>query len=1696
MAARRRTTKAEAEELFVFDHESDSDSGSNPDGLNGGLGGPRFFYNSNSSVPNQLDAGAPLIDFLDEPLSSALDAPLPTPNVLVPAIPTIPASNETQHPDLIDVFSPLVSQLPISPNDVTLNIAHDRGSLEITVGELMARLERVEKLQTMFNDLEHAYKKLSRHNTRLNEIIIENTVLSEGVSVGDESSLSQFQSILSTQKSQFLELTISNERQREELVVLNEKSRKNVLELDTKSKEIESLQAEVFALNEQMRGIKATEISSESQSTSRRGSGLATDPISSTRTTNGPVQATLPAATTPAPQKQSPTSNSPSSIIATTSSFFSTFRAKAVAATTPTTQPTNVLEENSQAVSSESVDLLLESPETEEEVTAKDLSAGTTLQLKFQIRQLTAALRKASDERDRAVSKVKDLQQHNHSVRSRQNSAAGVAMFQRHNSLTLAPATASEKAWNSDDGESEDSVDELVDAARRSSKSVLVAIDVNASNIPESNSTTTRYLLEMADSTVFPTSDEITKESSERSGPDSTIASLRLEIEALTEQNAELVEANKKLRSSMSATSSIVRKRASFTAISAPSRTGSIDGVNDAQVSGLEGILLEKEEIIKSLNARIATIAKDHQTSLDTISSLETRISEVESERVRVQKELDTVDERNAQNLDAMAAVNEVTVKSLESDVENHKRMLNTERELVQKLREQIKSLVEEKLNLQVELKGAEAQKRAAVSASQGAIDGHVAANNAKKKAVEEAELAKAQLKEVEKKLSETLQSLSGVTMTRDEHAKQIKSDSELLKSLKEELEVAQANHKEAVTKTEKAFAIIRKLKTEAEMKTKEHDDLEKDVIAARANLQRAQDQMKNMESELEKSKNQISVLENDVLILRASSSSTENLSENALVTHDAAALNEQYEERIKSLQLRVDELMSFNESLRAATKKSDDESISDPLSEPTVACTHENVEALKETIESLRSQLRAVVPKEMTLSKELDQTKATLEETKVKFHTLRDLNKDMDAKLAAAQVAQQEAVNKTEKAFAVVRKMKNDSEMRQKEVDQMKVKHSEELEAANNALRKAELELDSLKGEMLLGTTTSENEHELKSKVDELNSENEKLSGVRRILESRVSALESQLNSKSVNSLLVEADTLSNSEITRSGRTPETNGQIPDSITSDKQFVELSTRLKLADEALSVAKASIASHSEELLAKENEINQIKSKLSEEEEKKNKSIQLLRNMKAKILKLEDMVQSRDTELVTQRVKRLNNLILLFQLAVRGELSDLRSNASTGVAERDIKLLNLTKQVDELTMRIRKQNDDIFLLEKQNGAKNAETEEANSRVKEMKAKLERAVAERDSLQEAANSSASELGSLRGTFALQTNQVSQLGERIKDLEERIATLDEELETSKRLFESKSIEHEQLKLRTSELEKLCYEAERNFGSNTDEVDALRREIMQLRRDVAKHAKTIRDKENSLLAVKQEKDVVDEMLVRNEKECEGLKAELVRLRQQMDDFIAKEEEWKAALHQMELLKSGKEHEILTRTEGLRSRCMELEKVVDDCKARESHLLKLNKSLKDEVRKLARSIGISTPLTSPPLSHQNSGVDQSEVALANTNSPAVNDVPRSSLSSQFDLSGSSSMANNPQTAGSPIRGSAPFFLPLSRKNSASSLNFSSTSAKLPPNEEYLKNVVLRFVESKRDTKMQMIPALGVLLRLTPEEMKRVQRCI
>ncbi|KAI9364508.1 hypothetical protein DFJ73DRAFT_934418 [Zopfochytrium polystomum] len=579
-------------------------------------------------------------------------------------------------------------------------------------------------------------------------------------------------------------------------------------------------------------------------------------------------------------------------------------------------------------------------------------------------------------------------------------------------------------------------------------------------------------------------------------------------------------------------------------------------------------------------------------------------------------------------------------------------------------------------------------------------------------------------------------------------------------------------------------------------------------------------------------------------------------------------------------------------------------------------------------------------------------------------------------------------------------------------------------------------------------------------------------------------------------------------------------------------QLATLSNRVKAAELEAAQAKSQVVQKDREIASREETLVALRKQVAEEEEKKNKSIQLLRNTKARILKLEETLQTRDSEIA----------------AARAELDQNRASAAATLRDREIQMTSLTRQVEDMALRLRSQKEEVVELERRRGERDAEYEALNWKLQDLNVQHTALKTERDSLRDQDEKRRAELESIRSLLATQASQLAVWPARSAELEQRIATLDGELETSKRLFETKSIEAEALKFKVSELERSMYETEVSAGTQAGDLEALRRDIDRLKKELAAALKDLRTKEGVATDLSKRLEAASSSLHDKESHIAQLSNDAAALREQL---VQVQKNAEAERKQLELEEAAWKQRIAVSERSKREaveKLKEKELLFQETSQRETQLAKLNKTLKDEVRKLSRAVGVPTPVTTPPVTSRPSVIDERDLVAANAGA-----APSSSgLSSSSSSSSSALQQQQPHPSFAPA---IPSSLALSLSNSSSSSSFPSSSPPASPSTssfpsssssaptavgsstaaavanhygsrapslsserpgsptrsearwagsppigdqelslEYLRNVFVKFVESNKTKKSQMMPALAMLLKLSPEESRRIQR--
>lgn len=201
----------------------------------------------------------------------------------------------------------------------------------------------------------------------------------------------------------------------------------------------------------------------------------------------------------------------------------------------------------------------------------------------------------------------------------------------------------------------------------------------------------------------------------------------------------------------------------------------------------------------------------------------------------------------------------------------------------------------------------------------------------------------------------------------------------------------------------------------------------------------------------------------------------------------------------------------------------------------------------------------------------------------------------------------------------------------------------------------------------------------------------------------------------------------------------------------------------------------------------------FKEKLVAEEEKKSKSVNLLRHSKTKIMKLES-----DLKNAMEQLKGSNSLAAQFETLLQQNLAH---------SENVQKLQNAAKQSEIIIQNLRANLEE----EKERHF------QAFSHVNEIEAIN---IGLEVKYEEDMKKNIIELESLRNENKSLQVQFQEWNSRIHGHDSSLDALEQDLEVSKRLFQTKSIENDSLKMRISELEGKLYEASFELGNNTENI------------------------------------------------------------------------------------------------------------------------------------------------------------------------------------------------------------------------------------------------------------------------------------
>ncbi|KAG8989260.1 hypothetical protein FRB93_003700 [Tulasnella sp. JGI-2019a] len=510
------------------------------------------------------------------------------------------------------------------------------------------------------------------------------------------------------------------------------------------------------------------------------------------------------------------------------------------------------------------------------------------------------------------------------------------------------------------------------------------------------------------------------------------------------------------------------------------------------------------------------------------------------------------------------------------------------------------------------------------------------------------------------------------------------------------------------------------------------------------------------------------------------------------------------------------------------------------------------------------------------------------------------------------------------------------------------------------------------------------------------------------------------------------------------------------------------------------------------------DLSKAKDQVKDEEDKRTKAISLLKTVRTKLVKAEKDREDFGREKDDMRLERD---------ASRGEVNALRAETERmrGDRERELGVLRGGFERDLTAMRERMEKEaatrkgqfelDVITI-KASHAKELNTR--SNRITQLESTIRTLTQEKDAMFDSNQLRQAEVESAQSHLEALTNQNHELQYQLREANDRITVLmSEEMyennsnaaasssrphlgerENSNPFFPS-SPSHDspaelacllsetegkyearlsdmREKVRTMEKERNDSEEEwsRNLSERGKEVERLKRLMMDKEREFRDKARDFSDSENRIAAL--ERKVVEMSLEGEElkKAAEVTKKELEHAREA--EASTKEDK----------------HEVTVRVAAL-------ERLVEEFKSRDTQLRSNNKTLREELRKVQNSAALLERQRNP-------GVGYWSSALPSPRMSSPSEPPRSNVTTNGHgaLTPNRVSSPAPSESGSTVRRT-------STSSNSTSTNGGTGESEEAVNLEYLRNVIIQFLENEK-MRPDLVRVLSIILRFTPQETRRL----
>ncbi|KAL1683836.1 hypothetical protein EV122DRAFT_200636 [Schizophyllum commune] len=480
------------------------------------------------------------------------------------------------------------------------------------------------------------------------------------------------------------------------------------------------------------------------------------------------------------------------------------------------------------------------------------------------------------------------------------------------------------------------------------------------------------------------------------------------------------------------------------------------------------------------------------------------------------------------------------------------------------------------------------------------------------------------------------------------------------------------------------------------------------------------------------------------------------------------------------------------------------------------------------------------------------------------------------------------------------------------------------------------------------------------------------------------------------------------------------------------RQVEEAEALVKASQSSISQGEFTVAAHKAEIDKLKADVAKANSLVKEEEEKRVKAISLLKSVRQKLVKAE-----KDREEAAAQTQK-----------EAAERTRLQKELEAANSEREKAVAGLKAQFDKETAALRERFErDTAALRSQfeldainaQASHNAELAAKNGQIAALEGSVQALSRDKNAFFEQAELRQAELESSQTALEALRSQNTELEYQIRELQDRLALAAEEVASSPvQQIPTIAVAPLASPPPTSDL---SVRLEAKVADLTRAVEMLERERSE---SEAQWSRKLREKTAEVESLRGTLGGAAEVKARGEAEAAELRAVVEKLKEEgkalrvqvkdLQEVIAKRDELEGASRAQE--------------EEVAARIALLERTVEEGKTREAQLRANNKTLREELRK----------------------VQSSAALLEKQRNPGVGYWQRSS-------------ENGSRTSMSSENGSRPASPAPTAKQSSSSDE--------EVNLEYLRNVILQFLEHK-EMRPHLVKVLSIILHFTPQETRRL----